>query len=86
MKAEATTTYLTRQKDKNKMLNFIQKYSLLFIKGANFKYPVRPKFGDLNKHDDNRKKPDKFCSCKPPFHVIILIYHTGAELVRTAFK
>ena len=86
MKAEATTTYLTRQKDKNKMLNFIQKYSLLFINCANFKYPVRPKFGDFNKHDDNRKKPDKFCSCKPPFHVIILIYHTGAELVRTAFK
>ena len=44
------------------------------------------KFGDLNKHDDNRNKPDKFCSCKPPFYVIILIYYTGAELVRTAFK
>ena len=68
------------------MLNFIRQSSLLFIKCANFKYTVRPTFGDLNKHDDNRNKPDKFCSCKLPFYVVILIYYTEAELVRTAFK
>ena len=62
------------------MLYFIQKYSLLFIKCANFKYTVRPKFGNLNKHDDNRNKPDKFCSSKPPFCVIILILFTIQEL------